>query len=160
MAHPDAPGGSAEAFAELNTAWQTLRDPAGCLRHYLELGHPELLAATQNTPSELVDIFMEIAATRQRVQVFAEKCTKAASPISRALLEPERLAIAGQITSLQEVIASRTGAASATIRKDDVSPNQLATLLSTLVFLGKWEAQLRESALAIAPTQTFHSVGH
>jgi hypothetical protein len=119
-----------------------------------------LLAATQNTPSELVDIFMEIAAMRQRVQALADKCTKAASPLNRALLEPERLAIAAQITSLQEVIASRVGAASAAIRKNDVSPNELAALLSTLVFLGKWEAQLRESALAIAPTQTFHSVEH
>ena len=59
--HPDTSSGSTSAFSELNTAWQTLREPATCLRHFLSLEHPGVLAIAERTPTDLGDLFMEIA---------------------------------------------------------------------------------------------------
>ena len=57
--HPDAAGGTGAAFTELNAAWQSLREPAGCLRHFLELEHPQLLTTAGQTPAELADIIAQ-----------------------------------------------------------------------------------------------------
>src|SRR2546430_2129411 len=75
--HPDAAGGDGAAFTELNAAWQALREPAGCLRHFLELEHPDALGSAGQTPAELADLFMDIAAFRQAVQNFAAKYSPA-----------------------------------------------------------------------------------
>ncbi len=148
--HPDAPDGSNSKFADLNLAWQTLREPASCLRHYLELEFPGVLAGAEHTPPALGDLFMDIASARQGALTFASKRDSAASPLNRALLEPERIAHYGKIESLISEVAARKDAAIEAIRARHATPKQLADLLATITFLGKWMAQLRESALALA----------
>jgi curved DNA-binding protein CbpA len=148
--HPDVAGGSGIAFAELNAAWQTLRDPASCLRHYLELEHPSALAFSEKAPPELGDLFMDIAEARQSTQVLATKLAASNSPLSRALLEGERLVAVKRLDALSAQIASRHAAATATLRAPDVAPEALAVSLGMLIFLQKWAAQLKESTLALA----------
>jgi hypothetical protein len=147
--HPDVSGGSASAFAELNTAWETLRSPASCLRHFLELEHPSALALAERTPPQLGELFMEIAAARQEAQSLAGKLS-GKPPLARALIEPERIAARAKLDSLAAKTAARADAACSAIRASDATPEELAAQLATLVFLGKWAAQLRESALALA----------
>jgi hypothetical protein len=147
--HPDA-GGSAEAFAALNDAWQTLRDPAACLRHYLELEHPAALATATHTPPELGDLFMDIATARQAAQQFATRLAAASSPLARSLLDPERLSRRNRLDALAAQVAKGMETACATLHSGTRDPDALAAQLATLVFLGKWSAQLRESALALA----------
>ena len=147
--HPDAPGGSGVAFERLNAAWQILRDPATCLRHYLELEHPGALGTNAQPPAELADLFMDIAAFRQDAQRFAARKAAATSPLTRALLEPERVALRGRVESLANELAARTEAIIARLRGEQTSPEELATQLVSLVFLGKWAPQLSDSQLAI-----------
>jgi hypothetical protein len=147
--HPDA-GGSSEAFTALNDAWQTLRDPAACLRHYLELEHPSSLALAAQTPPDLGDLFMDIASARQSVQQLATRLNATSSPLSRSLLEPERRTLLSRLESLTAQIATRLQSSQLALRTPNLTAPQLATLLSSLVFLGKWSTQLRESTLALS----------
>jgi hypothetical protein len=147
--HPDA-GGSAEAFFHLNTAWQTLRDPGSCLRHYLELEHPDALPTASQTPGELGNLFMDIAAARQAAQQLTTRLTATTSPLARSLLEPERRTLLTRLESLTSQINTRLESAHSTLRTNpNLNPSELAILLSTLVFVGKWSTQLRESTLAL-----------
>ncbi len=148
--HPDA-GGSAEAFAKLNTAWQALREPAGCLRHFLELQHPEALVAASTTqaPAELADLFMEIANLRQTAQKFSGKLAAAASPITKALLEPQRMALRTWLDAVAKGLGSRNTRITAALRDSATTPDQLASSHASLVFLGKWTALLAELRLIL-----------
>ncbi len=147
-AHPDG-GGADAAFATVNEAWQTLRTAAGCLRHFLELEHPDALAITAQTPPELGDLFMEIAGLQHAVRQFSARRAQLASPIGRALIEPERLRLVENVRSLSFQVAERTGAACAGVRAGANEPANLAHLLAHLVFLGKWEREVREMELAL-----------
>jgi curved DNA-binding protein CbpA len=146
--HPDAPTGSGPAFTELNAALQALRDPAKCLRHYLELEHPGLLAESGQTPHELADLFMDIAAFRQDAQRFTVRLS-AAGALARALLEPERIALRTRLEDLASNVAARTEQIVTALRSGQTDPGGLATLLASLVFLGKWSAHLAEARLAL-----------
>ena len=142
--HPDAAGGSGAAFTELNAAWQALREPAGCLRHFLELEHPQLLATAGQTPPELADLFMDIAALRQTAQKFGAKFAAASSPLTKAMLEPERVALRTRAATLTSEIEARAAHITGALQADALSPKQLATSLASLVFLGKWSGLLAE----------------
>jgi len=145
--HPDASGGDNAAFTELNAAWQALREPAGCLRHFLELEHPDALASAGQTPAELADLFMDIAAFRQAAQKFAAKYSTATSPLTKAVLEAERVGLRTRLVALTANIEARTEQSLATLRSDATLPSQLATLLASLVFLAKWSTPLAELRL-------------
>ncbi len=144
--HPDAAGGSSEMFAKLNAAWQALREPAGCLRHFLELDHPAALAATPaaHAPVELADLFMDIAALRQTAQKFRAKFAAASSPLTRAMLELERVALRARIATLVLEIETRNAQIARAVRAENPTAHELATALASLGFLGKWSALLAE----------------
>ena len=147
--HPDASGGSAPAFTDLNGAWQTLRDPAKCLRHYLEHEHPAALAASEQTPPELSELFMDIAAFRQAAQRLATRIAAASTPLTRAFLEPERIALRAQAESLGSTVAGRSEEIIAALKSGSPPPEQLSKLLASLVFLGKWTTQIAETRLGL-----------
>ena len=149
VAHPDLAGGSNARFAELNAAWQTLREPAARLRHYLELEHPETLSALQHTPTELSELFMDIADKQQTASRLLAELGNATSPLARALLEPRRVALRKQIQALAVQIAEQTGAIHGALQGDALAPAGLAAGLNQLVFLDKWAEQVRETALAL-----------
>lgn len=148
--HPDT-GGDAEAFAQLNTAYQTLRDPASRLRHLLELEAPELLTQAQQIPPTLADRFMRVAATRQSAASFLAKHRAASSPLARALLAGEHATQAQNLNAaLADLEAAQTEAL-ASLREIDADwplhLPKLARLQAELSYLEKWTAQLRESHL-------------
>lgn len=144
--HPDAAGGDGAAFTELNAAWQTLREPAGCLRHFLELEHPDALAGANPAaaPAELAELFMDIASLRQTAQKFSVKFAAASSPLTKAMLEPERVALRTQVAALASDLETRTAQITSALRTRALPPPQLALTLSSLVFLGKWSVLLAE----------------
>ena len=147
--HPDAAGGDGAAFTELNAAWQALRAPAGCLRHFLELKHPDALTSARQTPSELADLFMDIAAFRQAAQKFAAKYSAATSPLTKAVLEAERIALRTRLAALAANVETRTAQCLLTLRSEAAEPSQLTTVLTALVFLEKWSAQFADVRLSL-----------
>jgi DnaJ-class molecular chaperone len=147
--HPDAPDGSGSAFTEINAAWQTLREPAKCLRHFLELEHPGSLATAGQPAPELADLFMKIAAFRDAAQRFTSRRASASTPLTRALLEPERIALQSRLEDLTADVTHRTGELVAGVRGGEATPEYLATSLTSLVFLEKWSAHLAEARLTL-----------
>src|SRR5207302_2305959 len=121
--------------------------PAKCLRHFLELEHPDSLAAAVRTPPKLADLFMQIAAFRDATQRFTSRRAAASAPLTRALLEPERIALRSRLEDFTADIARRTDDLVATLRSSEATPETLAVLLGSLVFLGKWSAHLAEARL-------------
>ena len=147
--HPDAKGGSGAAFEQLNAAWQILREPAACLRHYLELEHPGALGTNAQPPAELADLFMDIAAFRQDAQRFATRKAAATSPLTRALLEPERIALKDRGGSLSTGIRERLEAVCMRLGKENLTREELTLIQVSLTYLGKWTPQVSESQLAL-----------
>jgi hypothetical protein len=147
--HPDAPGGSGAAFTDINAAWQILRDPAKCLRHYLELEYPDSLAKSGEPPKEFADLFMDIAAFRQAAQRLASRLAAATTPLTRAVLEPERIALRKRLEDLGTVVARRTDENLAALRIGEATAETLAAVLSSLVVLGKWREILADTRLSL-----------
>jgi curved DNA-binding protein CbpA len=91
QAHPDKlPAGSATArdsanrrFAELNSAFNCLREPKDRLRHLLELELGEKPKEVHEIPQDLADLFMEITRLRREVSVFLAETKRAQSPLLR-----------------------------------------------------------------------------
>ena len=147
--HPDAPGGSDAAFSELNTAWQTLREPTNCLRHFLHLTAPDALATANETPADLGDLFMEIAGLKHAAQQFLAAREKAASPLARALVEPQRLVLLGRTELVEAQVAGRFDDEIATIRTGEASSAHLAAVLGRLTFVANWRHQLADLRLRL-----------
>src|SRR5690348_8355916 len=99
-AHPDGGGGDSARFVALNEAWQTLRSPTTCLRHYLELTNPELLRPSGAMAGSNGDLFMDIAEAQQRATAVAARIAEARTPLARAILEPERIAARERLEQL------------------------------------------------------------
>ena len=57
----DEKQGAQDRYTDLNTAYQTLREPKNRLAHLLELESGQRPSAIQRAPSELMDLFLEIA---------------------------------------------------------------------------------------------------
>jgi len=128
-AHPDR-AGSTSAFAELSRAYETLRDPALRLRHFLALEQPAL-AAPREIPGDLIDWFPRVGARLQALK--AGDSTDARSTLAA-------------LCALREEAHARIreiGAGAAVTEFEE-----LARLLARLGFLDKWIAQLGEALLA------------
>ena len=94
-AHPDArvpgvDGIEAEgAFAQINEAYQVLRDPRRRLHHLLSLEGQAPAAAGGPIPQEIADVFQTVAASTQAADRVVQKAAAAINPLSRALLRGE-----------------------------------------------------------------------
>ena len=61
----------------------------------------------------------------------------------------ERIALRARLDALAANVEAHTEQSIATLRSDTTQPQQLATLLASLVFLAKWTAQLAELRLGL-----------
>ena len=150
--HPDA-GGDAKRFAQLNAAYQTLRDPAARLAHLLQLETPIGLRENPPVPARLGDAFMRVAASRQRVETHLRKHRAATSPLTRAVLagdiaarQDEVARAVQELDRLEAAIADRLGALEHTWRE---ALDEIAAIHAELSYVRKWRAQLRELRLAL-----------
>ena len=149
-AHPDGGGGDSARFVDLNEAWQALRSPTSRLRHFLELTQPELLHSAGGNAGPNADLFMEIAEAQQQATSFASRLGASRSPLTRALLETERVSLQTRLEGLAALVSQQTEAIHEQLRAGTAEPSQLASALHQLVFLEKWSKQLRERLLGLA----------
>jgi curved DNA-binding protein CbpA len=90
-AHPDRFHASADAeqqaacarFAELNTAWQCLRDTRDRLLHLIELEYGCKPEGIENVPADFTSMFMEAGQFCQELDRFLLDRSRASSPMLR-----------------------------------------------------------------------------
>jgi len=159
--HPDVAGEAAgRAFAALNVAYQTLRDPRARLRHWLELEAPG--AGTRATvPAAAEAFFPAVAAKKEALEAFLKRRTAAGGAVAKALLFPEQFALH---EGLEECLAAlereRTALLgqlpaldaqwqAATPEERRALTNTLLEAAQTLGYLERWAAQLREGIVQL-----------
>ncbi len=147
--HPDVVSGDANAFAELNTAFTTLRDPAKRLRHLLELESPAALAAPAAIPPEMSDLFPIVGQARAAVVAAVARRAAATTALSRAMLAPAEKAARDLAADALEKSAELRTQATAELASVASDFQKIPALHQRFSFLGKWEAQLREVLLQL-----------
>jgi len=151
--HPDA-GGDPEEFARLREAHAILRSPAKRLRHWLETGGVAWEAGG-SVPDMLMGMFGAIGELLQRVDGLTENKAAARSALGRSLLEREGMELLAEVEGrmdavrgVREELAGRFEEfASAGAQ---VCAGEAAEVARALVFLEKWEGQLRERWAGLA----------
>jgi curved DNA-binding protein CbpA len=155
LLHPDAPGGDAAAFAELNSAFATLRDPVPRLRHLLALEDPGALGRTTPIPPDLASLFPIVGAARAAVVAFVARRAAATSALARALLTGDEASVRGTAATARALLDTARAEGLEELRVLDTAwpaPEAragLPALYSRFAFLEKWDAQLREASLSL-----------
>jgi curved DNA-binding protein CbpA len=155
--HPDVAGATAD-FSAINTAYQTLSDPAARLRHLLELESPQSLSRTQSVPGDIALFFTPVAEACQSVDTFLKKYAASTSPLTRALLSPEQYnlqeTLEQTIADLQQkqlALLSRVTDADTLWQTNRHAALQLIPpLWQSLGYITKWLSTLRESLFNLA----------
>ncbi len=144
-----------ESYVELNAAYNCLREPKGRLRHLLQLELGNVPKDIQQTPPDLIDLFMEVGEVfRSTDSLLAEK-TRTTSPLlqvqmfERSQMQTERL------IALQQRLNGRRDSLVQSVREIDAAwdqaslpreetLNQLHRLLHLFGFYDRWIAQVNE----------------
>ena len=156
--HPDVAKDSRIDFAQLNTAYQILRDPITRVRHLLELEFPQALTEHRAIPSDIADLFLRICQTQQAIQNFRTRENQATTPLARALLMSEKLNLREQLEAILVLLDEKQRSCLDELRNLDVGWGQEtgtpATILSALhlklAYLSKWLQQLRDCLFTLA----------
>src|SRR6185503_8910282 len=111
--HPDRVHGADGAvkslaqqrYTELNAAYLCLREPRDRLRHLLELELGRKPTDLQEVPSELADLYMEVATICGEADKFLARQSRVTSPLLRAQSFPEAQEWTERLTVLQQTSA-------------------------------------------------------
>jgi hypothetical protein len=169
--HPDkVHGGSDEEkqraqqqYIELNSAYQTLRQPKERLAHLLELQTGNKPAAIQSAPKQLMDLFLEIGTLCREVDKLIEQKRQTTSPLVRVSFVERGEKLAQKVIALQQLVTKQHDSAENALRDLDRdwqqrSGNQggslplsgLEELYRTFSYLSRWSAQLQERLVQLA----------
>ncbi len=147
-AHPDAATGNADHAAEINRAYEVLRNAGSRLRHWLELNGVDI-PRNASIDEDLMTQFGEVGAVIASADAFLIKKKAASSAIARALLSDEEFtvqkAIQGRMADLKGQIEGIAG------QFDAFEEDHSAALrgLEKLRFLEKWFQQCQERLVGL-----------
>jgi curved DNA-binding protein CbpA len=171
-AHPDklsvqtpaARDSANRRFAELNSAFNCLREPKTRLRHLLELELGEKPKEVHEIPQDLADLFMEIAGLRREVSVFVAETKRAQSPLLRVQLFEQTQEWIDRLQVVQARLGERQAKLLLEIQNSDPEwqrtaddPVQHGVLLQTvhrihqrLSFCTRWRTDLQEMIIRLS----------
>lgn len=173
--HPDRVHGASEAeklaangrYAELNAAFNTLREPRDRLLHLLELEAGARPRDIQRIPPGTMDLFVEIGQTCRDADAFLAKKTEATSPMLRLRLMQEGLVWTDQLQTLQGRVNAKRDEFIAELRALNAtwaaappvgSPERAAALplerleqiYRAMSYVARWTEQLQERLVQLA----------
>jgi curved DNA-binding protein CbpA len=163
--HPDRTHGTADpkvgtaAFAELNAAYNCLRDPKERLRHLLELERGTKPTDLQQIPPDLAELFIHVAALCRKADQFLGEKAKASSPLLQAqLFERGQEWFSRFAETLQTVNRHQDALMSRVRAVDEAWPGgarenllqQLEDIWRLLGFYNRWANQIRERMAQIS----------
>lgn len=158
--HPDQAGGDAMLSAEVNAAYEVLREPEIRLKHLLEVEFPEASAVWATVPmeEELMQVFMKLGPVLQRVEVFAKKKAAATSALAEALLMGEQMRVQEELEErMEELGALREGLEAGLVEVDGLrgggdagkAMEAMRVLRAKFAYVGKWQRQGREALMKL-----------
>ena len=154
-------------FAELNAAYQCLREPRIRLQHLLELERGSKPGGIERTPAEAMELFMQVGQLCREVDGFLDEREKTASPLLKARLFERGMEWADKLNQLQRVLGARQTELDARLkamnREWQAAPaigsserpaalalEALEGVYRELSYLSKWTAQLRECVVQLS----------
>jgi curved DNA-binding protein CbpA len=147
--HPDSPRGAEGAFAELNEAYQVLRDPKRRLHHLLSLANCAP-SANQAVPPDLEEVFLQIGGLNQSTTELLAKIRAASNALSKSLLNADVVVAQKNVGQLREKVRELHDAAEQRLRQTTTKDvNEISHLYQRFAYLGRWSAQLDELALPL-----------
>jgi curved DNA-binding protein CbpA len=167
--HPDRVHGAEESvkcaaqerYAELNAAYNRLRDPKERLAHLLELETGAKPAQVQNVPSDLMNAFMEITNLCRGADAFLGERNVTTSPLLRLQLfergqewTEKLMAMQGKINFWREDLMARLKELDGEWERKAAERKGLLQLLGKncqlLGYLGRWSAQIQERIVQLS----------
>lgn len=150
--HPDAAAPpSGDTFAELNEAYQVLRDPKRRLQHLLELQGSPPSRTAESVPSELQELFLRIGEWNQQARLLLERIRGQSSALERSLLKSRLLEVQQAIENLRHELRDLTETANRELKKiEPAQTDQISGLHSRFAYLGRWAEQLDELAFQLS----------
>ncbi|MDH4477037.1 MAG: J domain-containing protein [Verrucomicrobiaceae bacterium] len=158
--HPDQAGGDAMLSAEVNAAYEVLREPETRLKHLLEVEFPEASAMWATVPMEeaLMQVFMKLGPVLQRVEAFAKKKAAATSALAEALLMGEQMRVQEELEERMEALGALRDGLEAGLVEVDVLRGEgdagkameaMRVLRAKFAYVGKWQRQGREALMKL-----------
>lgn len=171
--HPDRVHGAKESeksaaqehYAELNAAYNCLRDPKERLAHLLEMETGARPKQVQNIPSDLMDAFVEITNVCRSADAFLAEKVATTSPMLRLqLFEPgqewtEKLTmLQRKMNSWREELMGKVKEVDAEWEKNrEAKSDEYKKMLQgmerhcqLLGYLGRWSAQIQERIVQLS----------
>lgn len=148
-------------YAELNAAYNCLRDPKERLRHLVELERGRKHADLQEIPADLAELFVEVACASREAHSFLADRARIQSALLRAQLFEQGQALAERLTAIQGGIARRRDELLSRLRSLDIAwatgsvprarlLEELETIYRLLAFFARWTSQLQEQLVCLA----------
>ena len=173
--HPHRAHGEGEAageaatrrFAELNAAWQCLREPKERLGHLLELELGARPADAQDVPAAAMDLFFETGRICREADAFLAAKGKTSSPVIKAQMFGRGMELAGRLDGLLRVILRRreellaelpglnaaweaAPAAGSAGRAAALPLAAVERVCRMLSYLGRWSGQIQERVVQLS----------
>src|SRR5581483_1935725 len=150
---------ASQRYAELNAAYNCLREPKDRLRHLLELERRAPLVDIQAVPPGLTDAFFQLGALCKRVDSFLAERSAVTSPLLKVgfferaqewtdqLMDAQRQ-LNGErdklLTELQSLNAAWESVAETSVARPHLPLGRLEQIYRALGYLGRWSGQLQE----------------
>jgi len=170
--HPDRIHGAGETekaaasrqYAELNTAYNCLRDPKERLGHLLQLELGVRPKDLQQMPDELAETFLEVAQLCRQADAFLAEKARVTSSLLQVQLFERGQEWAEKLTGLQLTLVNRREVLTGQVKNLDAqwetaraggapyrqALGQLEELYRLLSFFTRWIAQLQERLFRLA----------
>jgi len=152
---------AAQRFAELNAAYNCLREPKERLAHLLSLELGTKPRDLQQMPDDLAETFLEVAQLCRETDEFLEEKDQAASPLLQVQLFEHGQGWLEKISGLQSKLTSRREALTDELKTLDTEwtkadaargriLEQLEELYRLMSFFTRWSGQLQERLVRLA----------
>ena len=172
--HPDRFHGASQEqqqaanarHAELNVAYQHLREPKDRLSHLIEIERGRRPAEIQNAPPETMELFVQVAQLCRGVNAVLAERAKVASPILKAKGFEAAVDWTDRLQKMQEVLATRRAALEERLKTIDALWDtvpaserpassgfpweELEQLYRQFSFLNRWAGLLQERIVQLA----------
>ena len=154
-------------YAELNAAYQCLREPKERLRHLLELERGSPVEGLQSIPPDTMNLSMEVSQLCREADCFLAEKAKVTSPLLKVQLFEKGLAITERLISLLVRLAAKLEALTMQLQILNMawetaplvgSPTRLHVLPCSRLeqiyrdfsYLTRWAQQLKERLVTLS----------